>query len=62
MSDTVITSLQFTYLDPNRAVTADPAVVTFVQIAVTAQARAMNPQTGGFDTFTVQSEVHLRAR
>jgi len=62
VTDSVITQLQFTYLDANRVWTVNPAAVAFVQILVTAQARRMNPQTGQFDTFTAGSEVRLRAR
>ncbi len=62
MTDGVITGLQFTYLDSNRVVTANPAAIAFVGVVVTAQATAMNAQTGGFDTVTLTSEVRLRSR
>ena len=62
MTDGVITGLQFTYLDSNRVVTADPAVIAFVGVAVTAQATAMNANTGGLDTITLNSEVRVLSR
>ena len=62
MTDNVITGLQFTYLDASRLVTADPATIVFVGVAVTAQATAMNAESGGFETITLSSEVRLRSR
>lgn len=62
MTDGVITGLQFTYLDAARAVTANPAAVAFVSVAVTAQSTTANAQTGLFDTITLSSEVRLRSR
>lgn len=62
MTDGVITGLQLTYLDSNRVVTANPAAIAFVGVAVTAQATEMNAQTGAFDTITLNSEVRLRSR
>ncbi len=62
MTDGVITGLQFTYLDSDRVVTANPAAIAFVGVTVTAQATEMNANTGGFDTVTLSSEVRLRSR
>ena len=62
MTDGVITGLQFTYLDSDRVVTADPAAIAFVAVAVTAQATAMNDNTGGLDTITLNSEVRVLFR
>ena len=62
MTDTSISALLFTFLDVNRAVTADPNAVAFVGVSVTAQAQEMNAQTGLFDTTTLTSEVRLRSR
>ncbi len=59
-TDSVITALQFTYLDVNRTVTTDPSAVRFVQVAVTASGRARNAYTGGVETYTARSEVHIR--
>jgi hypothetical protein len=61
MTDRVITSLDFTYLDDGRAVTTSPAQVAFVQIEVTAQGDTLNVYSGGVDTYTARSEVRLRA-
>ena len=62
MTDGVITGLQFTYLDSDRVVTADPTAIAFVGVAVTAQATAMNANTGGLDTITLNSEVRVLSR
>ncbi len=62
MTEGVITGLQFTYLDQNRLVTANPAAIAFVGMTVTAQATEMNANTGRFDTVTLNSEVRLRSR
>ena len=62
MSDSVITGLVFSYLDSNRVVTAVPADIAFVGVAVTAQATQMNVNTRAFDTVTLNSEVRLRSR
>ena len=62
MTDASISALLFTFLDVNRAVTADPNAVAFVGVSVTAQAQEKNAQTGLFDTTTLTSEVRLRSR
>ncbi|MEE8129535.1 MAG: hypothetical protein V3T48_04565 [Vicinamibacterales bacterium] len=62
MTDGVITGLQFTYLDSDRVVTADPTAIAFVGVSVTAQATAMNTNTGGLDTITLNSEVRVLSR
>ena len=62
MTDRVITRLDFTYLDANRAVTTGPAGITFVRVEVTAQGNAMNARTGDVDTHTASTEVRLKAR
>ena len=62
MTDRVITNLDFTYLDDDRAVTISPADVAFVQVEVTAQGNALNAYSGGLDTYTARSEVRLRAQ
>lgn len=62
MTDAVITRLEFTYLDINRVRTRNPAGVMFVQVEVTAEGDAMNPQTGDVDSYTARSEVRLKAR
>ena len=62
MTDTSISALLFTFLDVNRAVTANPNAVAFVGVSITAQAKEKNAQTGVFDTTTLTSEVRLRSR
>jgi prepilin-type N-terminal cleavage/methylation domain-containing protein len=61
MTDSVITDLEFTYLDSNGAVTNDPAAIVAVRVGVSAQGRVRNTQTAMFPTFTAQTEVYLRA-
>jgi prepilin-type N-terminal cleavage/methylation domain-containing protein len=62
MTDPIFTQLQFTYLNANRVVTAVPAQVVYVVVSVTGRSRVPNPYTGAFTTFTLQTEVRLRAR
>ena len=62
MSDSVITALQFTFLDFNRAPAATDATTAIVQIAVTSQAPNRDRNTGLFPTYTLTSEVRLRTR
>ena len=62
MSDNVITALQFTFLDLNRAPAATDDAVAYVQVAVTAQAPNRDRQTGLRTTYTLNSEVRLRTR
>jgi Tfp pilus assembly protein PilW len=61
-TDTVFTGLTFTYLDGNRNPTLTSGAVRFVQVQVSGQSRGPNPYTGVNTTFTLQSEVRLRAR
>jgi prepilin-type N-terminal cleavage/methylation domain-containing protein len=62
MTDPIFTQLQFTYLDFNRVVTAVPAQVAYVVVSVTGRSRVRNSYTGAFTTYTLQTEVRLRAR
>lgn len=62
MTDGIFTQLVFTYRDVNRAITAVPDNVVYVGVSVTGRSRAMNPYTSQFTTFTLQSDVRLRAR
>ena len=62
MTDSVITGLQFTYLDANRAPTTAAAAVAFVQILVTAQAPNANRARGASDSVTLTAEVRVRTR
>jgi prepilin-type N-terminal cleavage/methylation domain-containing protein len=61
-TDGVITNLAFEYLDTNRAVTANDAVVCFVRGTVTAATRRPHPGSGQPVTFTVTEEIRVRVR
>ena len=61
MTDSVITDLEFTYLDSNGAVTSDPGSIVAVRVGVSAQGRVWDTHTAMFPTFTAQTQVHLRA-
>jgi type IV pilus assembly protein PilW len=62
MTDAIFTDLQFTFLDSTRTVTANPQVVAYVRVRVTAQSRAWNPNIGAFPSSTLSTEVRLRTR
>lgn len=62
MTDSVVSDLQFVYLDGNRNVTASAANIRYVQVALTVQSKARNPYTGEYSTYTHQTEVAVRSR
>ncbi len=62
MSDSVVTSLQFTFLDGNRQPAATDGAVAYVQIAVTTQAPNRDSTMGQLPSYTLTSEVRIRAR
>ena len=62
MTDSVITGLQFTYLDTNRAPTTVAAAVAFVQVLVTAETPSANRARGARDSLTLTTEVRVRTR
>lgn len=62
MTDSVITDLQFTYLDANRAPTTVAAAVAFVQVLVTAETPNANRARGAADSVTLTTEVRVRTR
>jgi Tfp pilus assembly protein PilW len=62
MTDSVITSLRFTYLDASRAPTTVAATAAFVQIGVTATTPNANRAGGASDSVTLTSEVLVRTR
>ena len=61
MADSVITALEFRYLDPQGGVTNDPVAIAAVRVAVSTQDRVRDPQTGTIPTFTVRTDVQVRA-
>jgi prepilin-type N-terminal cleavage/methylation domain-containing protein len=62
MTEPIFTSLAFTYLRMDRVPTTMVAQVAYVVISVTGRSRVRNPYTDDFTTFTLQTEVNLRAR
>lgn len=62
MTDTVVSDLEFVYLDSNRNVTSTPANVRYVQVALSVQSKARNPYTGDYTTYTYESEVMVRSQ
>jgi Tfp pilus assembly protein PilW len=62
MTDSVISDLEFTYLDSARNVTTAADSVRYVQIALTVQSKARNPYTGEYTTYTYESEVRVRSK
>ena len=62
MTEPIVTDLNFTFLDASRAATATSSLVAYVQVQVTTQSRARNPNTGAFTTSTLATNVRLRTR
>ena len=62
MSDTVISQLLFEYLDVNRVATANDLAVSTVRVTVTSQTPTIDQYTGQPLSFTLSSDVRLRAR
>jgi hypothetical protein len=62
MTDRVISSLRFAYLDAQRVATAVPAQVAYVQVSVTGQTITRDEYRGVPTTYTLSSEVRVRLR
>ena len=62
MTEPIFTGLLFTYLDAARNATTNANAIVYVQVQVTGQSLARNPNTGQFTTATLNTEVHLRTR
>lgn len=62
MTDAIFTDLSFTFLNAAHAETATSSLVTYVRVEVTAQSRAINPNTQEYPTSTLATEVRLRTR
>ena len=58
MTEAILTDLSFTFLDAARVETANPQLVAYVRVAVTAQARRSLRNTSS----TLPTEVRLRTR
>ncbi|MGE0039571.1 MAG: PilW family protein [Vicinamibacterales bacterium] len=61
-TDSIVTALQFAYLDSARNPTAVAAAVAFVQTSITVQTRTNDPTTNAPVSYTLTSEVRMRAR
>ena len=62
MSDSIFTSLLFEYFDASHNVTAAVGSVRFVRVTVTGRSRVRRPGMPAATTFTLQSDIRLRAR
>lgn len=62
LSDAQVTSLQFVFRDPNRAMTTTPANVAFVETRVTVQTRSTDLNLATTLGHTVSSDVRVRSR
>ncbi|MCX6537352.1 MAG: prepilin-type N-terminal cleavage/methylation domain-containing protein [Acidobacteria bacterium] len=62
MTDRVISSLRFTYLNAQRVATAVPTQVAYVQVSVTGQTITRDEYRNAPTTYTLTSEVRLRLR
>jgi prepilin-type N-terminal cleavage/methylation domain-containing protein len=62
MTDAIFTGLRFTFLNAGRVTTTNPKLVAYVQVEVSAQSRVRDPNTNGFTTTTLATEVRLRTR
>jgi type II secretory pathway pseudopilin PulG len=61
-TDAVIEDLLFVYRDSQRAITANPANVTYVETQITVRTRRIDPATGLPETRLLTQEVRLRGR
>jgi prepilin-type N-terminal cleavage/methylation domain-containing protein len=61
MTDAIFTDLSFTPLNDAGAVTANGSLVSSVRVSVTATSRGRNASTGAFTSFTLTTQVRLRA-
>jgi len=60
-TDTIFTSLLFEYFDANMVTTASPGSVRVVRVTVTGRSRKIG-DTGAAATFTLKTDVRLRAQ
>lgn len=61
-TDTVIAGLRFIYRNPQRAVTANPNAVAFIETQVQVRTKIDNQNLGSPQIQTVSSEVRVRSR
>jgi prepilin-type N-terminal cleavage/methylation domain-containing protein len=62
MTDRVISSLRFTYLNSSRVVTTDANLVAYVQVAITGQTLSRDEYLHTPTSYSASSEVRLRVR
>ncbi len=62
MTDGVVNSLVFQYMDRNLAPTTSMATLAWVRVTVVTQARIRDPHTGQFATYPLTVDVRLRPR
>jgi prepilin-type N-terminal cleavage/methylation domain-containing protein len=62
MTDTVVSSLQFAYMDRNLVATTTMATLAWVRVTAVTQAKTRDRITGGFPTYTLSVDVRLRPR
>jgi prepilin-type N-terminal cleavage/methylation domain-containing protein len=62
MTEPVIANLEFTYLDSARNATADPDLISYVQVQITGRSQAFNAILGEQQETTLETEVHIRTR
>ena len=62
ITDNVITQLQFTYLDVNRAATTVESAIAYIQVSITARSRQRDENRNTGLSYTLTSEVRVRSR
>jgi Tfp pilus assembly protein PilW len=62
MTDAVVNSLQFQYMDRNLAPTTSMATLAWVRVTVVTQAKIRDPHTRQFATYPLTVDVRLRPR
>lgn len=62
MTDSVVSSLRFAYMDRDMVATTNMATLAWVRVTVTTQGKMRDPHTGGFPTYTLSVDVRLRPR
>ncbi len=62
LADGLVTNLRFTYRDPSRNITTNPANVAFILTTVTVRTRLNDLNQGRPLEYTLSSEVRVRSR
>jgi Tfp pilus assembly protein PilW len=61
-TDAVFTGLQFQYFDESMTVTTDPESVRIIRVTITGRSRSARPGVAEGTTFTLESDVRLKAQ